>query len=135
MQLQRTRVTPEARLVLAAAVLALVALLLAQGWRDLLDVPAQPPSPALDAPATLPARTAPAPLLSAPPDEVTTAPQPTAAPMVAPADAPSSIAPSTPPTLSPPQVGPGDAGNPNFLAPADGEPPAVPAKVPPPPKG
>src|SRR5437867_12942413 len=134
MQLHRTRVTPEARLA-AAAVVTLVALLLAQAWRDLLDVPAQPPSPVLNAPATLPARTAPAPLLTTPP-EVTTAPQVTAAPTVAPAVAPPSITPSAPRTISsPPQVGPGNAGGPNFLAPADGEPPAVPAKVPSPPKG
>src|SRR5438093_6562473 len=134
MQLHRTRVTPEARLVTAAAVVALVALLLAQAWRDLLDAPAQPPSPVLNAP-TLPARTAAAPLLTTPPG-VTTAPQVTAAPTVAPAVAPPSITPSAPPTISsPPQVGPGDAGSPNFLAPADGDPPAVPAKVSPPPKG
>src|SRR3989442_4374105 len=108
MQLHRTRVTQEARLVTAAAVVALVALLLAQAWRDLLDVPTQPPSPVLNAPATLPARTPPAPPLLTAPPEVTNAPQVTAAPTIAPADAPSSITPSAPPTISsPPQVGPG----------------------------
>jgi hypothetical protein len=132
MEIQRTRSTPDLRLAVAAAIIALLAILLAEVWQRSGTIP----SPVLDAPATLPVKTAPVPLSSAPPAEVTSAPAATAPATLAPADVPASVAPSAPPvTSSVPRADPSNPAAPNQLAPMDGDVPSVLPKVSLPPKG
>ena len=140
-EIQGTRFAPQVRFALAAAIVALLALLLAQAWRPVLISPDGPGAPLMNAPATAdPVGTAPVPLTSAPPAELMAVP--TVAPVQAPSSiapsstVPSSVAPGAPPIRSaPPQADPNGPGAMNIVAPVDDDPSSVPPKQSLPPKG